>query len=451
MKKVGVIALVAGLLVLAGCGPQAPVKVKLEPAASYGEHGVAVAPEVGGANRGEVGLRLLKTPGRVVLVGHGCSNGSAQCDMSDQSTWIAAAWAFDENGNPDASYGTGGTFADENAVGGNGNNVIFSAALTSSGPVYAGDGLNGAGDLDGVLWALTENGTLDTTRFSAGKANLGEVAESGAYDFVDSMKAAAGRIWLAGGVNGSAGHYQPAIWAVRPDGTPDTTFDMDGVYIDTAGNDHSWFDGLDVSGGAPIACGSIYDVKALPVVVKALPGGGLDASFGSGGRAYLPLGDYAMGRAIAVRVVGDKIVVAGYIVDADQHIAIWRLNADGSADASFGDGGRVVLAGVSPVLYADKRVGLAVDEKGRYWVVGGLESAAGNLDMAVWRIMADGKLDPDFCEGAPCTFDNAAGGSGDDWGSDILLEQDAVYIGGWSWNGSDRDAVVWKLGVSPAN
>ena len=453
MKKAILPVLAVSFLALSlvACGPQAPQKVQLTPDDSYGDHGAAVAPDVGSPGSGEVGFRLLKSGGRIILVGHGCSNGSANCGPSDEASWVAAAWGFDEDGNPDAGFATGGAFLDGNAAGGNSDNMIFDAVTTSAGLVFAGDGLNASNNLDGVLWALDNNGALDATRFASGKANVGEAPEAGAHDFVEAMKVDGNYIWLAGAINGSIGYYRPAIWRVKQDGALDSSFGTHGVYLDPVGSNHSWFDDVAVTGGAVVAAGSVYDTNSRPVVTKVLPTGALDASFGSGGRAYLPLGGYAQGRALEIAVAEGKIVAAGYVWSSDEHIALWRLNADGSPDNSFGSGGALVFDDVSPASYGDKRIGLAVDDKSRYWLAGGLENAADDLVMALWRVLPDGKLDPDFCEGAPCTFASAAGSGADAWGADLLLDRDAVYVGGWSSNGSDRDAVVWKLAISPAN
>jgi len=121
------------------------------------------------------------------------------------------------------------------------------------------------------------------------------------------------------------------------------------------------------------------------------------------------------------------------------------FDLDGTLAPEFGSNGLRVLEGTSPANYHDGLVDLAVDEQGRYWLVGGVTSDAGDLDMAVWRLLPSGELDPHFCGGGPCTFDNAAGGYGDDWGTAIALAEGTVYVGGWSWNGVRRAAVVWKL------
>lgn len=450
MKTKPTAVLAAALLVLAACSSPPP-KVALEPAAEFGSGGVAVAPDAGPAGSGDVAYRLLQTSDRFLLVGHGCATAQALCGLSDQSSWTAAAWGFDLDGTADAGFGTGGVFRDGDAAGGGSTNVAFDAALADAGPVLAGGGLNTSGDLDAVLWALDDAGQLDAARFGGGKALLGDLTAAGTHDFVEAVRADAGRFWLAGGIKDPAvGHYQPAVWAVAGNGSPDAGFDADGVFVDSTPTNVAWFDDLDLAAGAPLAVGAEFQGGQLqPLAVKLKPDGGLDADFGNGGRVILPLGSASSGEALAVHVGDGYILVAGYVNDGKSHVALWRLGLDGAPDTGFGADGLLVLDGVAPANYYDARVGLAVDGRGRSWLTAGLENAAGDLDMAVWRVLPSGELDPDFCGGGPCTFAGLAGGNGDDWGNDLILAEDAVYVGGWSWNGSDRDVVIWKLALTP--
>ncbi|WP_457633686.1 hypothetical protein, partial [Oceanithermus desulfurans] len=199
MKTKPTAVLAAALLVLAACSSPPP-KVVLEPATEFGSGGVAVAPDAGPAGSGDVAYRLLQTSDRFLLVGHGCATAQALCGLSDQSNWTAAAWGFDLDGTADAGFGTGGVFRDGDAAGGGSTNVAFDAALTDAGPVLAGGGLNASGDLDAVLWALDDAGQLDAARFGGGKALLGDLTAAGAHDFVEAVRADAGRFWLAGGI-----------------------------------------------------------------------------------------------------------------------------------------------------------------------------------------------------------------------------------------------------------
>ncbi|GEM89941.1 hypothetical protein [Oceanithermus desulfurans] len=447
MKTKPTTILAAALLILAACSVPPP-KVALEPDAGFGSGGVAAAPDAGPPGSGDVAYRLLRTNDRFLLVGHGCATARALCGISDQSNWTATAWGFDPGGTPDAGFGTGGVFRDGDAAGGNSTNVAFGAALTDAGPVLAGGGLNASGDLDAVLWALDDAGQLDTARFGAGKALLGDLTAAGAHDFVEAVRAGTGRFWLAGGIQDPAvGHYQPAVWAVGSDGSPDAAFDGDGVFV-AGTSDTAWFNDLDLTQGAPVAVGAELQGSARPIAMKVRPEGGLDPDFGTGGRVDLPLGGYSTGEALAVQVADDAIVVAGYVDDGDGHVALWRLSPEGAVETDFGDGGLLVLDGRSPANYYDARVGLVL-EGHRYWVVAGLENSSGDLDMAIWRVLPSGEPDPDFCGGGPCTFAGIAGGNGDDWGNDLLLDGNTVYVGGWSWSGGDRDAVIWKLDVTP--
>lgn len=447
MKRTPTTALAAALLVLAACSSPPP-KVVLEPDASFGGGGVAVAPDAGPAGSGDVAFRLLRTAGRLLLVGHGCTTGSARCGIVDEQDWLAAAWGFNLDGTTDTGFGVGGVFRDDDAAGGGSTNVAFGAVITDSGPVLAGGGLNANGDLDAVLWALDDAGELDATKFGAGKALLADLTGAGSFDFVETLRADGGRYWLAGAVREPGGHYQPAVWAVGDDGMPDASFDGDGVCV-VSTSDTAWLNDLDPTPGAPlVVVGGELQGSLRPLVMKLLPEGGLDPDFGTGGRAALPLGSYQAGEALAVRVAGDAIVVAGYVDDGDGHVALWRLSPEGAVETDFGDGGLLVLDGRSPANYYDARVGLVL-EGHRYWVVAGLENSSGDLDMAIWRVLPSGEPDPDFCGGGPCTFAGIAGGNGDDWGNDLLLDGNTVYVGGWSWNGGDRDAVIWKLDVTP--
>ncbi len=446
-----VIGLIVALLVAACSSP--PPKVELVPDASFGDGGVAVAPAAGDPQGGDVPTTILSYENRLILAGYGCAAPTGVCQ--DKDSFLAAVWGLNTSGEVDSSFANGGVFADGNAAGGGKANFIFTGSVSGGDLLLAGGGKNSDDNLDGVIWALNAGGSLDTARFTAGKQIVKDTANAGEHDFVEAMRLTDGYIWLAGGVKypADAGKYKPAIWRLDYSGSPDTAYDADGIFVDEAiGDVEAWLNDLLVlDGGKQVAVGDKVDSGVIPTVWKVLPGGGLDTSFGDGGRVSLPIPVGGGGEALSVAQDGDYLVVAGYVTDSSaKHLTLWRLRSDGQLDSGFGSGGQLVLAGNSPAVYLDHRVRLKVDERGRYWLVGGLQNAAGNSDMAVWRILADGKLDPNFCSGAPCTFGNAAGGSGDDWGNDITFAGGSVYVGGWSWDGSRRAAVVWKLDLAPA-
>src|SRR5262249_7130056 len=120
--------------------------------------------------------------------------------------------------------------------------------------------------------------------------------------------------------------------------------------------------------------------------------GGLDTSFGAGGMVRVDNYQAAWGVG-AVLPADGQIVVAGHYVGFDD-LLLARVHLDGSLDASFGDGGQVVLdlPGGSFQVFA------AVQQADGKTVVAGTGSSADppELDVTLVRIHADGSLDTTF-------------------------------------------------------
>src|SRR5437667_3275138 len=70
--------------------------------------------------------------------------------------------------------------------------------------------------------------------------------------------------------------------------------------------------------------------------------GGLDTSFGTGGKVTTPIGSIDDEAFALVLLPDGKLVAAGYTSSASNTaFALVRYNADGSLDPSFGTGGKV--------------------------------------------------------------------------------------------------------------
>ena len=108
--------------------------------------------------------------------------------------------------------------------------------------------------------------------------------------------------------------------------------------------------------------------------------GGVDTSFGSGGRVTIPFnlgGDNNDAAQAVVALPDGKILVAG---GADtgttptdscgESAVVVRLNADGSLDTTFGQGGKVILPSPDPRQRLDKITAMAVQPNGAIVVVG---------------------------------------------------------------------------------
>ena len=126
-------------------------------------------------------------------------------------------------------------------------------------------------------------------------------------------------------------------------------------------------------------------------LARLLPGGGLDGSFGDGGR--LVVAGIAIEEAEAAALAPDgRIVLA--VRGPDDHHALVRLRADGSPDPSFGADGVVRTASDSFMPAT-----LAVQSNGRILL------STDRLE----RYTEEGELDPSFGQGGIARGDNFDG------------------------------------------
>ena len=135
--------------------------------------------------------------------------------------------------------------------------------------------------------------------------------------------------------------------------------------------------------------------------------GSFDTSFGNGGGALTPFGGGVAARAL-VRQPDGKLVAAGESgATGAPDFTLARYNSDGSLDASFGVGGRVVtdFSGNSDDV-AEK---LVQQPDGKLVVAGRSNaSAAGRFDVALARYLANGSLDTSFGIGGVVLTDFAS-------------------------------------------
>jgi uncharacterized delta-60 repeat protein len=221
-----------------------------------------------------------------------------------------------------------------------------------------------------------------------------------------------GRIVVAGSEFDGTGNVF-ALARFRPDGTPDTSFGSTGTVTTAIGG----FDDVALAvgiqsgqGGAPDRIvvagasgnGTDYDFAAA----RYLSDGRLDPAFGAGGKVTTAMGagdEFATG--VAVDTSG-RVLVAGASF-TDPHFLLARYTTDGTLDAGFGAGGKVVTPTIGDVEGLDYANSVALQPDGRI-VVGG-ESAS---DFALARYNTDGSLDRGFGSGGTVSTRVAAGGAG---------------------------------------
>lgn len=140
--------------------------------------------------------------------------------------------------------------------------------------------------------------------------------------------------------------------------------------------------------------GDESDSEELTVTIYGPPGS-LDTSFRGGvvTENMSQSDDYA--RAMALQNDG-KIVVVGHGYDHLGDFAVLRLERDGQLDASFGDGGKVLIEVGSG---ADVAYAVAIQEDGKIVIAGSSASDEGDLDFGLVRLLPNGDLDDSFGNG----------------------------------------------------
>ncbi len=148
-------------------------------------------------------------------------------------------------------------------------------------------------------------------------------------------------------------------------------------------------------------------------LVRYNPNGSLDRSFGNGGivTTTFPAGSYAF--AAALQPDG-KIIAAGTVfVDfipgesSNTDFALARYNPDGSADATFGNGGQVSTDFLG---LEDDAFSVLIQLDGKIVAVGSANDPATYYDFAAVRYLSNGTLDTTFGVAGKVHTDFGVGG-----------------------------------------
>jgi uncharacterized delta-60 repeat protein len=131
---------------------------------------------------------------------------------------------------------------------------------------------------------------------------------------------------------------------------------------------------------------------------RNVPSAVLDPSFNGSGLQTVPVNFSGVPNPRSVVLQPDgKILVAGSALTGagTADYAVARLNADGSADASFGSGGTAVLP-LPFVAPTSPGGAIALQPDGRIVLAGSTGGSGGTGEFAVVRLTANGSVDPSF-------------------------------------------------------
>ena len=257
-------------------------------------------------------------------------------------------------------------------------------------------------DAMGRITMVTENGyvirrsatgVLETTfgTLSGGAAKVKN--PSTLYDLAID---ASGRIVVGGNSLATAA----LVGRFLPDGTLDTTFSDDGYYESLA-----TFQGrvsavsIDPDGKIVVAGSTL---TGTPFFARFLENGTLDSTFGAAGKVTFP--DLVRVTRAGRRAAGGYLASGPAVVCDDFKscpIYVFAVTESGAPDSTFGDGGVAVIQGASNT-YADL-TGLAELPDGGVIVSGAVDGGSSDR-LAVWRLQANGSLDTTFGTGGLFTL-----------------------------------------------
>ena len=197
-------------------------------------------------------------------------------------------------------------------------------------------------------------------------------------------------------------------------GDLDPTFGNGGVVTTKMSNDYDVITDIKLQpDGKVVTAGLVYRIcdggydtlcnlpMRLAFINRYLSTGVLDKSFGNGGKIIFTHKDGEYISKIALQPDG-KIVAVGHLLGGGSAI-VFRYNANGTLDASFGTGGKAV-----PSLYGSA-LGVVIQPDGKIVV---------NESFGVVRYNADGSLDAAF----------GTGGTASVAASDMALQPDGKIV-----------------------
>lgn len=343
-------------------------------------------------------------------------------DMTGLDEFISSESTAGTN-NSQSFYSPTGLFENTFNTGGMGfnNNVLQLAVQSDDKIVTAGlfDFYN-AVDVPDKIIRLNTDGSLDTS-FNNG----GSGADGSVYAVLIQTD---GKILVGGNFTLYNGIDAPdKIMRLNTDGSLDTTFNNGGIGPD------NYINTIAVQPDGKILIGgnfSLYNGVDVPdMIIRLNADGSFDTTFNNGG-----VGADATVRTIALQPDG-KILVGGLFTSYNGAGAIpnrlIRLNADGSFDSTFNNGGAGYNADVySIVVLPDEKI-----------LVGGFNTQYNAVDCPdrIIRLNCDGTLDAAF----------NAGGAGVDGGVySILVQPDGKIIAGGvigTYNGVDCPDTIIRL------
>jgi uncharacterized delta-60 repeat protein len=247
-------------------------------------------------------------------------------------------------------------------------------------------------------------------------------------------------------------------WAIarfNADGSPDASFEGDGLVLTSFGNNFAEANAVSVlDDGRIVAAGtSAPDIDSVFALARYNTDGSLDQGFGTGGVVETDVAPDGSDAAHGLAIQADgKIVVAGGAgndAGTSSSFGVVRYEADGSLDAGFGTAGITI---VTATTFSEGRdIALQADE--RIVVAGSIFPGLASADVAVLRLDQHGVRDETFgSRGLAVAGFASVNPSGFHVGRAVAVQRDGKIVAAGNVNGDfglARFEATSPLGMTP--
>ena len=325
---------------------------------------------------------------------------------------------YNTDGSLDNTFGTGGIVT--TVIPGTSFSGASAVAIQSDGKIVAA-GNTYSTNFDFAVFRYNANGTLDTGFDTDGIFVLPiGTGNDGASAMVIQ---ADGKIVVAGSaVVNSVGSF--ALARLNPNGSLDTSFDTDGILTTAFGTTASGISSIALqTDGKIVAAGNGGTGGHNHAMARYNTDGSLDNTFDTDGKLTSAVG---AGKGVALQSDG-KIVVA--VVAPNNVFGLVRYTTAGTLDNTFGTGGIVT----TPTDGDAEPKALALQPDGKIIVAGSSYTGTSFGDFALARYLTNGSLDNTFGNGGKLYTDMGTGTNGI---FSIALQADGKIVAGGIFNAS---------------
>ncbi len=348
---------------------------------------------------------------------------------SSSSENAPVLWRVTESGDLDTTFNSQGWRTYVFTGGG----VFFDVTVASDNSYLTCGQVSGGHSGDILIAKVSPDSSLDTSFNSTGYVVLDGVNYNDSCERI--IEDSNGKYVGAGKISDGDGAYRLAVFRYNPDGTLDTSFSDDGIFIiDNGGTiTNTWANSIVEVDGQYLVTGALYNSSngSEAITIRLNNNGSLDSAFGISGVVTFSLDSNqsgTMGHDLKVEANGD-IVIVGDSSDADgaTNMLVFKLKSDGDLDTSFAGSGYFIYdedLGVNDESY-ENAMKLTIDEGGNYVISGISPSANYQNLLTLWRITSAGELDTSFNDTGYYKFESEF--YSQNYFNKVIVESDGQY------------------------